>query len=131
MKLYDLNHDVRTELIEFAIDKLNELKGCNIYGCDLHNDIFNTDYYIIGRYESEKWLENVGVFYAIGEIKEYEEFNFGEVITDIGEAERVVNMFVYIVGEIILQESETLQNNWDKHLTDENFDSIIEELKEL
>ena len=68
---------------------------------DLHHDIFNTDYYIIGRYEAKKWLGDQ-VFDIIETIREYEEFNFGEVNTDFSEPEKVVNMYVYIVGEEIV-----------------------------
>jgi len=68
---------------------------------DLHHDIFNTDYYIIGRYEAKKWLGDQ-VFDIIETIREYEEFNFGEVNTDFSEPEKVVNMYVYIIGEEIV-----------------------------
>jgi len=68
---------------------------------DLHHDIFNTDYYIIGRYEAKKWLGDQ-VFNIIETIREYEEFNFGEVNTDFSEPEKVVNMYVYIIGEEIV-----------------------------
>ena len=70
---------------------------------DIHHDLFNTDYYIIGRYEAERWLDNK-VFQVIDEIKEYEELHFGEVTTNFSESEHVVNMYVYIVGEHILQD---------------------------
>lgn len=68
---------------------------------DLHHEIFNTDYYIIGRYEAKKWLGDQ-VFNIIETIREYEEFNFGEVNTDFSEPEKVVNMYVYIIGEEIV-----------------------------
>jgi len=68
---------------------------------DLHHEIFNTDYYIIGRYEATKWLGDQ-VFNVINIIKEYENDNFGEVNTDFSEAEKVVNMYVYIIGEEIV-----------------------------
>ena len=68
---------------------------------DLHHEIFNTDYYIIGRYEATKWLGDQ-VFNVINIIKEYENDNFGEVNTDFSEVEKVVNMYVYIIGEEIV-----------------------------
>jgi len=68
---------------------------------DLHYHCFNTDYYIIGRYEAKKWLGDQ-VFDIIETIREYEEFNFGEVNTDFSEPEKVVNMYVYIIGEEIV-----------------------------
>ena len=68
---------------------------------ELHNEIFNTDYYIIGTYKAKKWLGDMA-FDIIGFIKEYEEDNFGEVFTDLSDPEKVVNMYVYIIGEEII-----------------------------
>ena len=70
---------------------------------DLHHDIFNNDYYIIGTYEAKKWLGDE-VFNIIEIIKEYEQFNFGEINTDFSEPEKIVNMYVYIIGEEIVQD---------------------------
>jgi len=70
---------------------------------DLHHDVFNTDYYIIGRYEAKQWLGDE-VFNIIEIIKEYEQFNFGEIHTDFSEPEKIVNMYVYIIGEEIVQD---------------------------
>ena len=70
---------------------------------EIHHDLFNTDYYIIGYYKAEKWLAN-NVFKVIEEIKEYEQDNFGQVTTDLTSSESVVNMYVYIVGEYILND---------------------------
>jgi len=70
---------------------------------DLHHHAFNTDYYIIGRYQATQWLGEE-VFHIINFIKEYEMDNFGEVYTDFSEPERVVNMFVYIIGEEIVSD---------------------------
>ena len=68
---------------------------------DLHHEIFNTDFYIIGRYKASEWLGNQ-VFNIINFIKEYENDNFGSVNTDFSEPEAVVNMYVYIIGEEIV-----------------------------
>ena len=70
---------------------------------ELHQEIFNTDYYIIGIYESKKWLGNKALD-IIGFIKDYEMDNFGELLTDISNAEKVVNMYVYIIGEELITE---------------------------
>tara|TARA_R100000808_G_C2082701_1_gene106017 strand:+ start:164 stop:496 length:333 start_codon:yes stop_codon:yes gene_type:complete len=70
---------------------------------DIHHDLFNTDYYIIGIYQAKKWLGDKA-FDIIGDIKEYEEDNFGELYTDLSDVEKVVNMYVYIVGESILED---------------------------
>lgn len=69
----------------------------------IHHEVFNTDFYIIGRHQATKWLGDQ-VFNIINLIKEYEMDNFGSVNTDLSEPEAVVNMYTYIVGEQIVHE---------------------------
>jgi hypothetical protein len=104
-----LNHK-RTEIENYLRNQVKELKEYDekrliqlIKDGDLHNEIFNTDYYIIGTYEAKKWLGDFA-FEAIDKIKEYEEDNFGEVNTDLSDPEKVVNMYVYIIGEELIYE---------------------------
>lgn len=91
------------EIAEYFDDRLSEFDKDFILQNwdDLHHEIFNTDYYIIGRYQATKWLGEE-VFNVIQHIKEYEQFHFGEVSTDLSEPERVVNMYAYIIGEEIV-----------------------------
>ena len=70
---------------------------------DLHHHAFNSDYYIIGNYQAKKWLGDMA-FDVIEHIREYEHFNFGEVNTDFSSPEKVVNMYVYIIGEEIVSD---------------------------
>jgi hypothetical protein len=124
-----MNNNTKTELVNFAIDHIKDCQP-SCYGCDLHNEIFNSDYYIIGYYYAEQWLlNNGGTFYNIDLIKEYEESNFGEVMTDFSSAEKVVNMVVYILGEEVLSVSKTLQSKWNNRLDDEDLEAIINELQ--
>ena len=117
-------------IAQTAIDKLNDGIGNNVTGADLHNELFNTDYFIIGRFQAEQWLiANTGVFNAIGIITDYEKDNFGEIMTDLSESEKVCNMIVYIAGEEVLNESKTLQKHWDEQLTERNIRHIILDLK--
>ena len=115
------------EIKQDAVEKLDDYKGSSVYGCDLHNELFNTDYYIIGTYQAKQWLGSM-VFDVIEIIKEYEQDNFGEVNTDLSDPEKVVNMYVYIVGEQVLGESKHLQKKWDVKLSDEDLDDIKEDL---
>jgi len=118
------------EIAQDAIDKLTDGIGQTQYGCDLHNDLFNSDYYIIGYYQAEQWLiNNTGVFNGISIIQDYENDNFGEVNTDLSSSEKVVNMLVYIAGEEVLSTSKTLQDNWDNRLNEKLVKKIIKELK--
>ena len=96
------------EIKEYAEEQIKEtLKHDKDYLdndiIDIHHDLFNTDYYIIGRYKAERWMKNK-VFEIIDVVKEYEEMNFGELTTDITEQEHLLNMYVYIVGEHILED---------------------------
>lgn len=70
---------------------------------DLHYHAFNTDYYIIGTYKAKQWLGDMA-FNVIEFIKEYEQFQFGEVYTDLSDPEKVVNMYAYIIGEEIVSD---------------------------
>lgn len=119
----------RQEIIEFAKDRIEEIydhdkdkvSTDNTY--DLHHEIFNSDYYIIGRYQAKQWLGS-DAFDCIYEIQEYENNHFGQVTTDLSEPERVANMYVYIIGEQVLEEVISdfldLQDDWG---TDEDEDS--------
>lgn len=73
---------------------------------ELHNEAFNSDYYIIGSYKAEQALVEYGVFKAIGEIVEYEKDNFGEVSTDLADPEKIANMLYYILSENFMNEIE-------------------------
>ena len=120
-----------TELVNYAINGLANVSA-GTYACDLHNELFNTDYFIIGYYQAEQWLINhPGIFAAIEEIREYEQSNFGQVSTDFSSSEKVVNMYAYIKGEEILADCPTLQDKWNETLTDEDIEQIKKELEAL
>lgn len=117
------------KLADHAVSRISELVGTDI--SELQNEIFNSDYWIIGRYQSEQFLiECGGVFHCIGIVQDYEESNFGEVNTKLHESEHVSNMIAYIVGEDILNDSQTLQENFEEELTEELAIQIIAEIKE-
>ena len=97
---------------------------------ELHNNLFNEDYYIVGTYEAKQWLGEEA-FDAIEKIKTYENDNFGQVSTDLADPEKVVNMLAYILGEEVLQGSEILQGKLvcDGWLESEDCKAIAEELE--
>ena len=118
--------EMRQEAREAIIETLKD--GYSGYYCDLHHEIFNTDYYIIGTYEAKKALEEYGVFEAIEKIQEYENFNFGEIYTDLSDPEKLVNMLYYIIGEEVLYEMmddiDEFHDNWN-NLADEKTNAKI------
>ena len=122
------------QIINHAIEGINELidSETEVEGSELHNKLFNEDYFIIGTYNAEMFLRDCGgAFACIAEVKDYEEGNFGSVTTNLGSAESVANMYAYIRGEEILGKCATLRDNWDKRLDKEQLEAIIEELNEI
>lgn len=120
-----------TELVQYAIDGMERIQDGQ-YASDLHHELFNMDYFIVGYYQAEQWLiKNPGIFAAIEEIREYEQSNFGEVNTDFSSSEKVVNMYAYIKGEEILADCQTLQDKWNERLTTEDIEQIKAELEDM
>lgn len=91
-----------------ALETILEFIGNDYAGYyeDLHNEIFNSDYYIIGTHEAKQALSEYGVFEAIEEVMQYEKDNFGEVSTEIHDPEKLANMLWYIIGEEVLNSLE-------------------------
>ena len=118
--------EMREEAREAIIEALQD--GYSGYYCDLHNEVFNTDYYIIGTYQAKKALEEYGVFEAIEKVQTYEKNNFGIVITDLSDPEKLVNALYYIIGEEVLFEImdgvEAWKENWN-NLADEETNAEI------
>ena len=109
MKTTDLTKYALQSIVCHAVDKLNDGIGVGTYGCDLHNELFNQDYFIVYYSRAVQWLKNcdIDTFDAIETVFEYERENFGEVNTHINP-EAIVNMYAYIAGEAVLSESKTL-----------------------
>lgn len=127
MRTTDFEFKTVKEIASLIIDAAND--GRLKEASEIHNEVFNTDYFIIGIYQAEQWLiANTGVFQAVGIIKDYEQENFGEVTTDLSEAERVCNMIVYIIGEAIIGELDTIQNNYDSVLTPDQLEELKNEI---
>ena len=130
--MYNKKHE---EMKEQAIADIIETleNGFDGYYCDLHNEVFNTDYYIIGIYEAKKVLTEYDVFEAIDKIQDYEKEQFGEIFTDLSNPEKVVNMLYYIIGDEVIGEMcdiETFLDAWNDEADEETNKKIIEAMKE-
>jgi GDP-D-mannose dehydratase len=124
--------EMREQAREAIIEALKD--GYDGYYSDLHNELFNTDYYIIGTCEAREALEEYGVFDAIEKVQEYEKDNFGGVYTDLSDPEELVNMLYYIISEEVLYEMmegiELWNDNWNNIATDETNAEILKQLEE-
>jgi hypothetical protein len=122
------------EIIQHAADGIADILREDIDNFpvdELHNRLFNEDYFVIGYYAAEQFLLRCGgVFNAIGQVKEYEEDNFGVITTDLSSSEAVANMLAYIEGENMLAECPTFRKaHWK--LSKKDLEAIIEELYEI
>lgn len=101
-----MKNSIKTELEAHVTALINDEVLTEDNKDDWHFHAFNEDYYIIGYYNAEEWLKghNISPFEAIETIRDYEMENFGEVSTKFDNPESVVNMYIYILGEQIIQE---------------------------
>lgn len=131
--MYNKKHEeMKQEAIEAIVEALE--CGYSGYYCDLHNEVFNIDFYVIGNYEAKELLKEYDVFEAIELVQEYEKFNFGEIYTDLSNPEKLANMVYYIVGDEVIcemNEIEEFSDNWNNVADDETNNSIIAKMKEL
>jgi len=121
------NFELYEEIAKYIINNLEDYTGVNLE--ELHHEMFNMNYYIIGTQEAKDWLNKCETFEAIEYIKEYENENFGEVITDLSDPEKVANMLAYIIGKELLDRFYYLQDD-SFTLEDDQIDHIKRVLKE-
>ena len=57
------------EVKEQAIDYLKDNQNIETYGCDLHNEIFNTSYFCNSEKDAKNYLESYDIFEAIKEVR--------------------------------------------------------------
>ena len=122
---------MKAEAIEAVIERLED--GYTGYYCDLHNEVFNTDYYIIGTYEAKEALREYDVFDAIELVQGYEKDQFGEVYTELHNPEKLINMVYYIVGDEVIGEMYEItefEDNWNNRADEETNAIIVKAMKE-
>lgn len=128
MENYNLLEDVKGKLFDALAD--GYLIGKEV--SEIHQEVFNMDYFVLGYYRAEQYLAQYrGVFNAIAEVQEYEKDNFGEVITDLSRSEDACNRLAYIKGEELLNSLDTIQEYWNDELTEEIQSLILKELINL
>ena len=123
-------YDMKADAVNAIIDCLE--CGYDGYYCDLHNEVFNTDYYVTGTAEAKDILGE-DVFDAIGRIYTYERDVFGGVLTDLSDPVKIVNMLFYIIGEEIMYNNDEfnkiLTEHWGEHADEETNRELIKVLK--
>lgn len=125
------HEEMKQEAIEDIMEYLEDYSG---YYCDLHDAVFNTDYYLIETYLAKEALEEYDVFEAIKLVQTYEMEDFGEVHTDLSNPKKLINMVYYIIGEDVIcemvEDIPEFNDNWNNVADDETNRKIIEKMKE-
>lgn len=126
------HNEMKAEAIESIMEALEG--GYSGYYCDLHNEVFNMDWYIIGTEEAKDALREYDVFDAIELVQNYEKETFGEVYTDLSNPEKLINMVWYIIGDEVIGEMnyiDAFNDNWNELSDDETNAIIVEAMKEM
>lgn len=124
----NLINDIKQDLIS----KLEDGIGLDSSIYDLHHELCNTDYFIIGTYKAKQWLGD-HAFDAIERIKQWELDVIGEVSTDFSQPEKIANMLAYIIGEDLLGQCQACINayHFDETIKQHDINMIIDQLKSL
>ena len=103
---------IKQELLSHVINTIND-NDLDTFE-ELHFHAFNEDYYIIGYYQAEQWLKqhDISPFKAIAEVIEWEDQVFGEshLKPEDINAEKIVNLYVYAIGEELLSDYDLDQD---------------------
>ena len=99
---------IKKELLYNLIEYVKQCDKTRTDWLELHQEVFNSDYYIIGYYAASEWLKShdLDAFQAIAYVIEKELEQFGEnnlKPIDIN-SEKIVNLLVYFVGYELLSE---------------------------
>ena len=120
------------EIKETLLDNLDGYKGIDSYTFDdVFDDLFASDYYIIGYKEAAAALEKYGIFNALEEVQRWDIANFGHWDTDYTDPEKIANMLEYIhASEYMRDMLDRAGLYLEDETTTENVDKLIKILKE-
>lgn len=138
---YLQNNNIKNEVIEKLIDKLEEYEGITEYSCDLAYKLYegeNIDgVYFYNNHKATEWIKNN--WDNLPEILEELKANFdGDFISKLcldmfDNPDRFVVVIMIEVASYLMGQCEFIENNWnDKiELTKENIKIITEQLENL
>ena len=121
--------NMKAEALENIKECLQD--GYNGTYSELHNEVFNTDYYVIGTALARDILNEFDVFYAIGIVMEYEKEEFGEILTEMNDPEKLLNMLFYVIGDKVMLDIESISDHRDEKANDATNEIIIAEINTM
>lgn len=93
------------ELVEnLLLDAFADAVLDGVSTVDMHHSVYNQSETYVYYEDAERDLEQIGTFLAIRTVMQYEQDNFGQTAPaeKYGNACRVANMVVYILGEALI-----------------------------
>ena len=124
-----------TDLRNTIIDRLNDYKGSDVYGCDLANTLFEGENangsVLCNTYKTKEFIKNH--FDLFTDFSEYYKDNFGESLDIFAEPEKAHVILLLEAAQVVLSNLETINEFWNesKELTEELINAIVEELSKL
>ena len=102
--------EIKQELLNY-VENNNLILADVLNDDDIHDKVYNSDYFIIGYYNAEQWLidnDRNYTFEVLSYVQEQEEIMFG-TIEKIDNAERLVNLYAYWLGYEVISELQAQQ----------------------
>ena len=102
--------EIKNELLDY-VENNDLILADALQDDDLHFNVYNSDYFIIGYYNAEQWLikdDRNYTFEVLGYVQEQSEEMFG-TIEKITDAERLVNLYAYWLGYEVIAELQAEQ----------------------
>lgn len=121
-------------MVDAITDKLEEMEGQEVYGCDLGYQLFEeanvNGSYTCNAYEAKQWINEH--FDELGEVVEDIKFNLGEqsIFNPFLEPEKFMVVCMLELSSTLIGQCQTVDENWNNtmELTAETIKQIIKEL---
>ena len=95
----------------------------------MHNEIFNTDYVVIGCYQARQEIaSHIDDLFCC--LEQYQD-EFGEIYRDIADVERVLNLMFYMCGQEIFSDISLFEDDtkWNGIIDNDDLKLIIKEIR--
>ena len=125
-----MTNTIETSIIQHAIDRLADGSLEDIYSDDLHNYLFNEDYFITYYSRAEQWLKDndLSTWEVMSYCNEQEQDAFGEIQTSFDNPETLVNHYAYWKGQELLS---SLEVELSDRLTENDIKNLISEMQSM
>lgn len=101
--------EMQASIVDYYNDNKDYTDMATLELEDLHQAVFNTDYYVIGEYKARKCIEEVGVFDVLEYVQDWYDVNFGEPFK-YENGEQLANIYSYIVSDEYIRNFDDVES---------------------